>query len=187
MADLARLQSDPLRNFKFKVSIGRGTGWVNMGFMSVSGLSTTIDVIPYREGGFNTTPHKLPGQADFPPVTFSKGLAVGDKAMMDWLKELFDVTTGSGSDPAPGNSTNDYRTTAQIDIFSHPAMGGFGTAQASFKLYNAWPQSVSFSDLDAGANAVVVQQMVLVHEGFQFNINDQLSNTSVKLNTLSNV
>jgi len=34
-----------------------------MGFMTVSGLAMTIDVIPYREGGMNTTTQNMPGQA----------------------------------------------------------------------------------------------------------------------------
>ncbi|TKK84697.1 hypothetical protein FDA94_29220 [Herbidospora galbida] len=182
MAELKRLESDPLRNFKFRVSVGRGSGWANMGFMSITGLSISTDVIPYREGGYNTTPHKLPGQSDFPPVTFSRGLAVGGGTqIMDWMTEIFDFTQGTTDTPSAGNSMNDFRTTIQIDIYSHPAKGGLGVPMAIFKLHHAWPTSIAFSDLDAGANAVVVQQMTVVHEGFQFALADNLNNSGVKL------
>jgi len=34
-----------------------------------------------------------------------------------------------------------------------------------FRLYNAWPTSIAYSDLNAGDNALQVEQMTLVHEG----------------------
>ena len=45
-----------------------------MGFMSVDGIAMNTDMLPYREGGFNTSPHKLPGQTDFSPLTLSSGV-----------------------------------------------------------------------------------------------------------------
>jgi phage tail-like protein len=53
---------------------------MSMGFMSASGLNITTEVIPYREGGMNTTTQKMPGQSDFAPITLSKGLIVGEAA-----------------------------------------------------------------------------------------------------------
>lgn len=184
MAELKRLESDPLRSFKFKVTFGNAStyGLTRMGFMSVAGIGINTDVIPYREGGYNTTPHKLPGQSDFPPVTFSKGLAVGDNGFMKWMNDLFDFVNGDGT--ASGNSTNDFRTSVQVDILSHPVKGGVGVPMASFVLHHAWPSAVSFTDLDAGANSVVVQSMTLVHEGFQFQVADNLTNTGVRVNGL---
>jgi phage tail-like protein len=38
-----------------------------------------------------------------------------------------------------------------------------------FEVYNAWPTSVAYSDLNAGDNALFVEQMTLVHEGFDVN------------------
>jgi phage tail-like protein len=35
-----------------------------------------------------------------------------------------------------------------------------------FKVYNAWPTAVAYSDLNAGDNSLFVEQMTLVHEGF---------------------
>jgi hypothetical protein len=35
-----------------------------------------------------------------------------------------------------------------------------------FKVYNAWISSLAYSNLDAGANTLMVEEMSLVHEGF---------------------
>jgi len=35
-----------------------------------------------------------------------------------------------------------------------------------FTVFNAWPTSIAYSDLNAGDNALFVEQMTLVHEGF---------------------
>ena len=50
---LSSIATDPFRNFKFRVVIHHPgiRGFATMGFMAVSGLSITTEVIPYREGG----------------------------------------------------------------------------------------------------------------------------------------
>src|SRR5213083_2192105 len=117
-ASIARLETDPLRNFKFLVRIHhpQTPGFADMGFMSVSGLNITTEVIPYREGGMNTTTQKMPGQSDFAPITLSKGLAVGDKAMLNWMRELFTVLQGTGTGPMGAN----FRATVDIKVLAHP-------------------------------------------------------------------
>ena len=72
-----RSRTDPMRNFKFQVQIVHPTlqqQVANMGFMNVAGLNMTTEAIPYREGGWNTNPHKLPGQTDFGPLTLIQGV-----------------------------------------------------------------------------------------------------------------
>lgn len=179
-ASIAHLKTDPLRNFKFLVSIKRRQTprLATMGFMSVSGLNVTTEVIPYREGGMNTTTQKMPGQSDFAPITLSKGLAVGDKAMLNWMRELFTVMQGTGTGPAGNN----FRSTVDIKVLAHPVTKGTEAvrrrAKAWFRVYNAWPTSVAYSDLDAGANAIIIQQMTLAHEGFEFKIADDVTANS---------
>lgn len=180
------VRTDPLRNFKFQVDItktitkqdGTTTGILlaKAGFMSVGGLAAQTEPIPYREGGMNTTTHKLPGQTDFPPITLSRGMfdasdgKAGD-AMWGWFKEIFFYQMGNGF----GEAGNDFRTDFFIRVMGHPITQGPGSdtlnssegARAIFKVFNAWPQSISYSDLDAGGNAIQVEQVVLVHEGFE--------------------
>lgn len=182
-SSIAHHKTDPLRNFKFLVSIiGKdskmGFG-IDMGFMSVSGLSINTEIIPYREGGMNTTTQKMPGQSDFSPLTLSKGVAVGaaGNANMRWMKELFAVMQGTGSRQAGGTAgAPDFRARVYIKVLDHPvtknpnptSTRGWVPVRAVFTVYNAWPTSIAFSDFDAGANALMIQQMTLAHEGFDF-------------------
>uniref|UniRef100_A0AAU3I7K3 Phage tail protein n=1 Tax=Streptomyces sp. NBC_01393 TaxID=2903851 RepID=A0AAU3I7K3_9ACTN len=178
---IARLATDPLRNFKFQVQIQHPSlkTFARMGFMSVSGLNVTTEVIPYREGGMNTTTQKMPGQSDFAPITLSKGLVVGDSEMMDWMRQLFTVMQGEGSGEAGG----DFRAMVDVYILDHPVTKGTTPAKAGFRIYNAWPTAVAFSDLDAGANAIVVQQMTLAHEGFEFKLAKGIGSGAVSFNS----
>jgi phage tail-like protein len=79
------IRTDPLRNFKFRVQIVPQTdsglnkphmagGIGNLGFAQMSGIAVTNEVIPYREGGMNTHPHKMVGQSDFAPVSLARGV-----------------------------------------------------------------------------------------------------------------
>lgn len=165
---IAHLATDPLRNFKFNVNImhPKIRGFATMGFMTVSGLNITTEVIPYREGGMNTTTQKMPGQSDFAPITLSQGVAVGSGPMWAWMKELFTVMQGTGTG-APGQ---DFRATVDVMVLDHPVTTPQVPVKAIYRIYNAWPTSIAFSDLDAGANAVLMQQLSLAHEGFDMKL-----------------
>ena len=186
------MTSDPLRNFRFLVrfrpywqggeedplrKLGRGT---QFGFTSVSGLSVATEAIPYREGGMNTTLHQIPGQTTFSPITLSRGVHMGRDEAWFWMKRLFSVTGGANGP----NARNQFRAAVEINVLTHPVTrsgerGGDGPNENSFpgskndpiavafKVHNAWIQSIAYSDLNAGDNAVLVEQMVLAHEGFQ--------------------
>lgn len=171
MAPPAR--TDPLRNFRFHVIIdkelnGDTTYQERMGFMSVSGLSIQNEVIQYREGGDNTTTRKLPGQSDFPPIQLQHGLfdaSYNGHASWYWFKEIFFHATGRGY----AKLGNNFRTNIIINLYDHP-YNDINSAtdrhlKVSWKIHNAWPSSLAFSDLDAGGNSVAVQQLTLVHEG----------------------
>jgi phage tail-like protein len=179
------LETDPVRNFRFLVTfhpLGNGGGWLKatnskvvVGFTSVSGLSVTTDSIPYREGGFNTTVHQIPGQTTFAPITLQRGVVLGTSQHWAWMRKLFATVQGGGTSAIAEN----FRADLEIEVLSHPIAGSGSTALTSatykdhvamrFHVYNAWPTSVAYSDLNAGDNAIFVEQMTLVHEGFDLN------------------
>lgn len=174
MAERTRLAADPLRNFKFQVeifhyvdSLQKGIG--TMGFTSVDGLNMSTEMIPYREGGWNTNPHKMVGMTDFSPVTLSSGVFYQKPGMWNLAKQIFAVQWGNGT----LNATDDYRFDMLIRVFDHPVTKGEGAAVngdtkgavMAFQLYNAWVANVSFSSLNAMDNAILVQQMTVHHEG----------------------
>jgi phage tail-like protein len=178
------LATDPIRNFRFLVTFQpQDTGntalptTTTFGFTSVSGLAVTTDSIPYREGGYNTTVHQVPGQTSFTPLTLQRGVVLGSDQNWKWMKQLFQTVQQTGG-LATGRN---FRCDLEIAVLNHPVpssgadvVAGTATAAADevamrFKVYNAWPTTVAYSDLNAGDNALYVEQMTLVHEGFDLN------------------
>jgi phage tail-like protein len=177
------LATDPLRNFRYLVKFiplvddgklpGSTTGKLGqLGFTSVSGLSVTTESISYREGGYNTTYHQIPGQTTFAPVTFQRGVILGTRQNWDWMRHLFATVQAGATSASVG--ANNFRCDIEIQVLSHPVAGsgaedgsttGDHVAQR-FMIYNAWITSLAYSDLNAGDNAIFVEQMTVVHEGF---------------------
>lgn len=172
--NFSTIATDPFRNFRFLVVIGMhtyvdilgaGVQWDSyLGFTSVSGLAMTIDAIPYREGGFNTTFHQIPGQASFSPITLSRGVTLGTKQHQIWTRTLFNAIQGSGV----GKAGTDFRADVEIKVLDHPVTSAaIPPAKMIFNCHNAWITSLAYSDLNAGDNALLVEQMTIVHEGFE--------------------
>jgi phage tail-like protein len=168
-----RSRTDPIRNFKFQVQIVHPTlaqAVANMGFTNVAGLNMTTEAIPYREGGWNTNPHKLPGQSDFGPLTLIQGVMYTVPGMWLLAKNIFSFQWGAGTLDAD----TQFRFTTIIRVLDHPitkdaAAGTGGSplgARVAFVAYNCWVGSVAYNDLDAMGNAVLISQMTMHHEGF---------------------
>lgn len=187
------LKTDPLRNFRFLVEFLPHSGLTNsgaltalskatFGFTSVSGMSVTTDSIAYREGGYNTTVHQIPGQTTFTPITLQRGVILGSRQSWDWMRNLFATVEGGASTRGVGEN---FRCDLVITVLSHPIPSARADVQAGattsdhaamkFKVYNAWVTSLAYSDLNAGDNSLFVEQMTLVHEGFDVNWADNLS------------
>lgn len=172
---LSTLATDPLRNFKFHINIEHTPlrkapdtkRLTTLGFMNMSGLQATNEPIPYREGGDNTTQRKMPGQTNFADITLSRGVVVGTWQSWYWLKELFYINQGGGGGYAPAGTN--FRANMIVKVMAHPSAGGRGDnvpVKKMYKVYNVWPSALAYSELDAGSNAVLIEQMTLVNEGF---------------------
>lgn len=183
------LTTDPIRNFRFLVTfkphsvagVPAALKDSTLGFVSVSGLGVTTESIPYREGGYNTTVHQIPGQTTFAPISLSRGVLVGTSQNWEWMRKLF-ATVQGGAKNVQGES---FRCDLEIAVLSHPIPGSAGGTTTGggnninsadndhvalrFNVYNAWVTAVSYSDLSAGDNGIFVEQITLVHEGFDLN------------------
>jgi len=181
--------TDPLRNFKFRVTIqppGEGPlgtlmdGVANLGFSVVSGLTVQNEMIAYREGGMNTHPHKMVGQSDFGPVTLTKGIFSDQDQLYKWQKFLHTWTQAAPTEGGSTSGANDYRCDVLVEVYDHPTSAGPyqyqtpgtavtppGTPKLGYKLFNCWPASFSMGDLNAGDSSILIQQIVLNHEGFE--------------------
>jgi len=193
---MARTQrTDPLRNFKFTVrftplddknpalsNLLKGIG--DLGFAQMGGLSVQNELIAYREGGMNTHPHKMIGQSDFPPISFARGAFAEQSQLYDWQKFMHSWIGGGTSGftgGASGDATN-YRCNIIVKVFDHPYTAGDakyaydssdsnvslkpGNVKLAFKLFNCWPGAYGLSDLNAGDNGIMIQQLNIHHEGF---------------------
>jgi phage tail-like protein len=175
--------TDPLRSFRFHVEFlpPQQGGTVNPkitgfkgGFTQISGLGINTQSIAYREGGYNTTIHQIPGMTTFNPISLNRGVVVGNDQGMAWMKHLFAAAAGDGI----ALGTNDFRCDLKIYVMDHPAAsnatattgpeageGGANIPKMGFHVHNAWISTLNYSDLDAGGNNIMVETIGLVHEG----------------------
>ena len=188
-------RTDPLRNFKFTVQfIPLDTALTNLlvgvgdlGFAQMGGLSVQNELIAYREGGMNTHPHKMVGQSDFPAVSFARGAFATQDQLWNWQKFMHSWINGGVNGFAGGaNGAEDganYRCNVLVKVYDHPYTmpdakyaydSGLsensnlkpGNVKLAFKLFNAWPGAYGLSDLNAGDNGIMIQQLNIHHEGF---------------------
>jgi phage tail-like protein len=181
--------TDPLRNFKFRVTITPTGGLLNhtgatiknLGFAVVSGLGVQNEMIAYREGGMNTHPHKMVGQSDYAPVTFSKGVFANEDDLYQWQTFIHSWSQGAAGAGGSTSGNNDYRCDITVAVYDHPVSSGAyatpgntngaptpaGDPKLGYKLFNCWPASWSMTDLNAGDSSILIQQLQVNHEGFR--------------------
>jgi len=103
----------------------------------------------------------------------SEGSSTGTNEIYHWFSQIFSVQVGRGFGP-PGVN---FRIGVTIDVLEHPVTKGNGAAgldpmptppiKARFQVWNCWPMGYSFSDLEAGGNAVFIETLTLAHEGWE--------------------
>lgn len=174
----SKLATDPLRSFKFLAEFTVSSGdtrvfnndLVNFsgGFTSISGLSIQTQSIGYREGGYNTTLHQVPGMTQFQPITFQRGTLFGKQEAITWMRGLFGAAAGEGV----GLNGGTFRCNVDIYVLDHPTadVGDqenliTNRSKMKFRVHNAWITSLAYSDLNAGDNQLLYETMTLVHEG----------------------
>jgi phage tail-like protein len=119
-------------------------------FQKVSGLSTSVEVIEYREGGDSVTTKKFPGQVSYENVTLERGLTT-DSDVIDWINSVFD----------PNNAAADQRLDVNIKVLSKDG----NRTEREFVLQKAFCVSRQIADLDATGNDILIETLELAHEG----------------------
>lgn len=142
----------PYRVFRYQVQTD---GIDRAGFSEVSGMSTTIDAVEYREGDdLRNTPRKLPGLTKFGNVTLRWGVT-DDSSFLEWL---FSVSPTNSVQP-----TGIKRHNVTITLYNDA-----GTPGAKWHLINAWPLGYTVPDLNGMGGEVAIQSLELCHEGLEF-------------------
>jgi phage tail-like protein len=167
---------DPIRAFKFQVEIiGGANGTIPpLGFQKISGLKTSTDVVEYREGNQFVHKMKLPGLTNYEPVTMSRGAGPSGvaKQLLDWRYQVAGYGSGEVNhdgipiSPANGRFENtSFRRRVTINVYDKGISTDGRSPDKVYDVYMAWPSEISISDLNAEASEVLIESIVLQHEG----------------------
>ncbi len=143
---------DPYKNFKFRL---HWDGQVVAGVSKVSALKRTTEVVEHREGGDPSTSHKSPGRTKYEAITLERGLT-HDPAFEAWANKVC-------SHPAGEVSLADFRKDVRLELLNEA-----GQVVKAYEIFRCWPSSYqAVPDLDANADAVAFEVLVLENEGWE--------------------
>jgi phage tail-like protein len=146
---------DPYKNFKFRV---KWDGRYVAGISKVSGLKRTTEVVKHREGGDPSGTRKSPGRTDFDAITLDRGVT-HDKEFEQWANKVWNFGSGLGAEV----SLKDFRKDFIIEIYNEA-----GQLAIAYKVFRCWVSEFqAAADLDANANAVLIQHIKLENEGWE--------------------
>jgi phage tail-like protein len=144
---------DPYKNFKFRV---KWDGRHVAGVSKVSALRRTTEVVEAREGGDPATTRRLPGRTKYEAITLERGVS-HDTEFEQWANE---VANGSGSG---GGTAQGFRKDIVIELYNEA-----GELELAYKVFRCWVSEYqALPDLDANANAVVIEHIKLENEGWE--------------------
>ncbi|SAL04836.1 T4-like virus tail tube protein gp19 [Caballeronia calidae] len=144
---------DPYKTFRFRVKLdGRDVA----GISKVSALKRTTEVIEYRDGGDPLGLRKNPGITKFEPLTLERGLTL-DREFEVWASQVWKLGNPAGTQIALAN----FRKDIKLELHNEA-----GQVVLAFDVFRCWVSEYSaLPELDASANAVAIESMVLQHEG----------------------
>lgn len=144
---------DPYKNFKFRV---KWDGQTVAGVSKVSGgLKRKTEVVSHRDGGDLSTKRHSPGNSTFDPITLERGITF-DRTFEEWATKTYSV----GGDAAV--SLKGFRKDISIELYNLQ-----GVKVAGYNLFRCWvSEYTALPELDANANAVAFESIVVQYEGF---------------------
>ena len=146
---------DPYKNFKFRV---KWDGRYVAGVSKVSALRRTTEVVPHREGGDPSSNRKSPGRTNYEAITLERGVT-HDTEFEKWANKVWNFGSGAGAE----TSLADFRKDIIIDLFNEA-----GQKVISYRVFRCWVSEYqAMADLDANANAVLIQHIKLENEGWE--------------------
>jgi phage tail-like protein len=138
---------DPSPSFRFGVKVGD----LNVArFSECSGLEFEQETFDIKEGGLNTTIHRLPGRFKFTNLTLKKGIASDGDKLWDW------VTKTAQGQISP----------KQVDVTLYDLSGT--KILRTWTFIGAYPVKWSAVPLNAEQNAIAIETLVLAHQGMDF-------------------
>ena len=146
---------DPYKNFKFRI---KWDGRYVAGVSRVSALKRTTEVVSHREGGDPSSSRKSPGRTEYEAITLERGVT-HDAEFEQWATKVWNFGAGLGAEV----SLADFRKDITVDLFNEA-----GQLVLSYRVFRCWPSEFqATADLDANANAVLIQSLTLQNEGWE--------------------
>lgn len=146
---------DPYKNFKFRV---KWDGRYVAGISRVSPLIRRTEVVKHREGGDPSSSRKSPGRTEYDAITLERGVT-HDIEFEQWANKVWNYGAGLGMEV----SLKDFRKDIIIEILNEA-----GQLTIAYKVYRCWVSEFeAIADLDANANAVLIQHIKLENEGWE--------------------
>jgi phage tail-like protein len=136
-------RKDPYLNFRFRVEI---EGVTVGGFSEVSGFQVDTELETYREGGLNEYTHQFTKGSKFSNLTLKRGLI--DFDLWDWHQNVVEGKI------------------KRMSINIHQ-LNPKGENLRSWQFLGAYPVKWSGTELKADGNAVVLETLEFVHQGFK--------------------
>jgi len=145
---------DPYKNFKFRV---KWDGKYVAGISKVSALKRTTEVVKHREGGDPNSTRKSPGRTEFEAITLERGVT-HDSEFEKWANKVWRFQNGLGKE----TSLKDFRKDLILELYNEA-----GQLALAYNIYRCWVSEFQAqADLDANANAVLIQSLKLENEGW---------------------
>jgi phage tail-like protein len=146
---------DPYKNFKFRV---KWDGRYVAGVSKVSALKRTTEVVKHRDGGDPSSSRKSPGRTEYEAITLERGVT-HDKDFEQWANKVWNFGSGLGAEV----SLKDFRKDIIIELYNES-----GQLALAYKVFRCWVSEFQAgADLDANANAVLIQTIKLENEGWE--------------------
>jgi phage tail-like protein len=146
---------DPYKNFKFRV---RWNGRYVAGVSKVGGLKRSTEVVKHRDGGDPSSTRKSPGRTEYEAISVERGVT-HDKEFEQWANKVWNFGAGLGAEV----SLKDFRKDIIIELYNEA-----GQLAIAYKVFRCWVSEYQAqADLDANANAVLIQHLKLENEGWE--------------------
>ena len=146
---------DPYKNFKFRI---KWDGKYVAGISKVGALKRTTEVVKHREGGVPSSSRKTPGRTGYDAISLDRGVT-HDKEFEQWANKVWNFGSGLGAEV----SLKDFRKDLIIEVYNET-----GQLVIAYKVFRAWVSEFQAqADLDANANAVLIQHIKLENEGWE--------------------
>ena len=143
---------DPYLGFKFKI---KWDGQYVAGLNKCGALKRTTEVTPWYEGGDSSGPHQIPGKTKYDPITLEAGVT-HDTTFEEWANKVNNFQGDAASSLAT------FRKDISIEVYNEA-----GQKVLAYNVYRCWPSEYqAMADLDANANAVLIQTLKLENEGW---------------------